>query len=217
MGMEVEMVVSSIQFGDITQSTCCFVNSTGGASADLQINLGQSGGTPGILRLANNFAFGLGGIIDVQEAINVSSINGRTGNDINLQHVTGHAVSIYNATTSDFGTLQVGNITQISTISGLDAIFITTATSTLSVSTINNHPYPYPAGIFPVVNGTSVQTIPIPGVVSSSVVNVTYVHPNGSGGSQYLEIITPGTDNCVTTWHQNAATNETIIWSVLKF
>jgi hypothetical protein len=135
------MVVSSIQFGDITQSTCCFVNSTGGGSGDLQINLGQSGPTTGgILRVYNNASFGGAGIIDVEEIISISSIGGRGGADINLKHATGRAVSIYEIATGNFGTLQVGNITQISTISGLDAIFITSATSTLSVSTINGAP-----------------------------------------------------------------------------
>jgi hypothetical protein len=135
------MVVSSIQFGDITQSTCCFVNSTGGASADLQINLGVIGSSgPGTLRVYNNAQFGGGGIIDVEQAIGISSISGRAGANINLQHPTGRAVSIYDVITGGFGTLQVGTVTQISSISGLDASFITSAASTLSVSTINGSP-----------------------------------------------------------------------------
>ena len=136
-----EMIVSSIQFGDATLSTCCFISNTGGTSADLQINLGVTGSTgPGTLRVYNNAQFGGGGIIDVQEIIGLSTISGRASADINLRPAAGRAVSIYNANTSDFGTLQVGNITQISTISGVDASFLYTATSTLSVSTINGAP-----------------------------------------------------------------------------
>ena len=136
-----EMIVSSIQFGEAVLSTCCFISNTGGASADLQINLGVTGSTgPGTLRVYNNASFGGGGIIDVEQAIGVSTITGRPGADINLEHAVGRSISIYNVNTTNFGTLQVGTITQISSISGLDASFITTATSTLSVSTINGAP-----------------------------------------------------------------------------
>jgi hypothetical protein len=213
-----EMIVSSIQFGDATLSTCCFISNTGGGSGDLQINLGQSGPTTGgILRVYNNASFGGAGIIDVEEIISISSIGGRGGADINLKHATGRAVSIYDINTGDFGTLQVGIITQISTISGVDASFLYTATSTLSVSSINNHPYPYEAGIYNVVNGSVTQTINIADIVSTSIINVTYVHPNGSGGSQYLEAVIPGTGSVSTLWHQSGGTGETIIWSVLKY
>ena len=136
-----EMTVSSIQFGGAI-STTCFIYPTGGTSADLQITLGEAGSTGnGALRVYNNASFGGGGIIDVEDIMGLSSITGRAGADINLLHAGGgHAVSIYDTTTGDFGILQVGIVTQISSISGLDASFITSAASTLSVSTINGAP-----------------------------------------------------------------------------
>ena len=248
-------------FGDTAVSTGAYLRAPAGTSADIVIELGNSGATNGILRVSNANTLGANGAIDVQNLLNVSSIvktYNTFGADINLVAGPGTAgvtgfVNIRDPI-APFGKLQVGQITQLNLIVGLSSVMIDTTTSTLnvssvnggipalqyveatfgqlttdtlittelytssmSISSINNQPYPYPAGIYSVVNGVDTQTINIPGIVSTSIVSAIYVHTNGGGGGQYLKNIIPGTGSVSTLWGTNAATGESIIWNVLKF
>ena len=78
---------------------------------------------------------------------------------------------------------------------------------------------PSACGIFPVVNSTT-QVIPIAGLTSSSIVDLTYIHPNTGGASQWFSSITPSANTLtIVLGTIGAATpfQETIIWQVLKF
>jgi hypothetical protein len=74
-------------------------------------------------------------------------------------------------------------------------------------------------GSFPVVAGTT-QTIPITGMTSTGLVQLTYVHPNTGGAGQFISNIVYNADSITVTLGQAGASTpnqETITWQVLRF
>ena len=60
-----------------------------------------------------------------------------------------------------FGGLQVGRITQLSSIYGIGSVFITSATSTLTVSSINGLQFPYTASTISTFNTASISSLSV--------------------------------------------------------
>ena len=68
------------------------------------------------------------------------------------------------------------------------------------------------AGVYPITTVTSTITIPITGLLSSSVVTCSYVHPTAGGAAQWFTAITEGTGQVVIGLGQNSASGEQIQW-----
>ena len=71
-------------------------------------------------------------------------------------------------------------------------------------------------GSFAVAVGTT-QTIPIPGMTSTGLVQLTYIHPNGGGAGQFISNIVYNANSITVTLGQTGAVPETITWQVLRF
>ena len=73
-------------------------------------------------------------------------------------------------------------------------------------------------GKFTVSSAGTTQVIPISGMSSSGTVSVIYLHSGGGGGGgQYLQSITPSTNQISTVWHSSCSVGEIIIWNVLSY
>lgn len=75
---------------------------------------------------------------------------------------------------------------------------------------------PMTSGKFLVAAGTT-QTIPIAGMTANGLVLPVYVHPNGGGAGQFIQSVTPGTNQVVIVLGVTAAVPEYILWHALKF
>jgi hypothetical protein len=193
------------------QNVSSIVKTTNTYGTDINLVAGPgTAGVTGFVNIRDPIApFGklqVGQITQLNLIVGISSVMiDTTTSTLNVSSVNGGIPALL------YGEVEFGQVTTNTLIAA------ETYTSTITVSTINDHPFPLPAGIYPAVNNSTVQTISIPGVVSTSIVNVTYVHSGGGGGSQYLRNVIPGTNNCVTNWNQVADPNDTIIWNVLRF
>ena len=129
---------STILLGDPQASTSAyFFHDANATNARVDLYLGNYLTTPGEFRIFNDSQFLAGGILSVQQIKGVSTLQADNG-ELNLvPGNTGSNVSIKDVA-GGFGGLQVARITQLSSIYGLDSVFITSATSTLSVSSIND-------------------------------------------------------------------------------
>jgi hypothetical protein len=74
---------------------------------------------------------------------------------------------------------------------------------------------PLPSGIYSVVAGTT-QVISIPGLTTSGVVSLTYIHPPGGGAGQWFKSSTPTANTLTVELGQTGGINETIVWAVAK-
>ena len=63
-------------------------------------------------------------------------------------------------------------------------------------------------------NGTS--TITIPGMTSTGVTLLTYIHPNGGGAGQFIVTATNGTNQCLISTGQVTAAGESLAWLTNK-
>ena len=59
---------------------------------------------------------------------------------------------------------------------------------------------------------TTSVVVSVPGLVSTSVVVASYVHPGGGGGAQYFQAITEGTNQVNFGLGVNSASGEVIQW-----
>jgi hypothetical protein len=63
-------------------------------------------------------------------------------------------------------------------------------------------------------NGTS--TITIPGMTSTGVTLLTYIHPTGGGAGQFIVTATNGTNECRISTGQVTAAGESLAWLTNK-
>jgi hypothetical protein len=73
----------------------------------------------------------------------------------------------------------------------------------------------FPSGKHTCIAGTT-QTITIPNLTTSGIVNLTYIHPTGGGAGQFFQTIVPTANTLTITLGQAAAVGEFILWSVAK-
>jgi len=69
-----------------------------------------------------------------------------------------------------------------------------------------------------IANSSSTNVIlSIPGMTSTGLVSLTYVHAGGGGGSQYFKTVTPTTDSVSIDLNTVTDIGDSIIWGVLKY
>ena len=107
-----------------------------------------------------------------------------------------------------FGKLQVGQITQLSSIYGIGSVFITSATSSLSVSSINGLQFPYTASTISTFNTASISSLSVstinglpPPVSSFGTASVSSLSVSSINGSQIQGPVwvAGGVDTIITT------------------
>lgn len=81
----------------------------------------------------------------------------------------------------------------------------------------SSKPSAYGIETYAVTSTNTTWNISIPGLTSSGLVMITYVHPGIAGQNHYIREITPGTDTLIITNSQNFESGDSIIWNVLKF
>ena len=119
-----------------------------------------------------------------------------------LEGTTVTAITV-NGANSTTGTVNLVNGTNTTiSASGQDITITTTVPSPVLAS-----------GIF-VCTGTATESIPITGMTSSGIVNLTYVC--GSGNNNFFTAVTPGTNAVSVSVSPNSTTSDKIIWSVAK-
>ena len=83
----------------------------------------------------------------------------------------------------------------------------------LTANGINN----LSSGLFSVVVGSTTAVIPIPGLTTGGVVNLTYLHPEAGGAGQYFRTYTPSANQLTLGLATVGSVGDSIIWSVAQF
>jgi hypothetical protein len=68
------------------------------------------------------------------------------------------------------------------------------------------------AGVYGTTGTTQTVVIPITGLLSTSIVVATYVHPGGGGAGQFITGITEGTNQVTIGLGQNTGAGDLIQW-----
>jgi hypothetical protein len=112
-------------------------------------------------------------------------------------------------------------LTAINGLTGSPVITDNTLTSTIQVQTL---PPNIEVGLNPssfgiyveTTGGVTTATISSPLCVTTSVIQVTYIHSGGGGGSQYIKNITAGTGSFVITCNTPIDIADEINWLILN-
>ena len=67
------------------------------------------------------------------------------------------------------------------------------------------------------VSASTTQVIPIAGLTTNGLVQLTYVHPNTGGAGQFFQSLTYAAGQLTITLGQVGASPEYIVWNVLNF
>jgi hypothetical protein len=119
-----------------------------------------------------------------------------------------------NVTLANTGVLSINGLTGAPVVGA-------PATSTVEVNTVSQNILvglnPNSFGTYMgTTGGLTTATITSSICIPASIIQLTYIHAGGGGGSQYLKSIVPGTGSFTITYNTAIASGDTINWLILN-
>jgi len=154
--------------------------------------------------------------------VSLNSLTSANNNgNLLLSSSTGDVTFTTNPTTGAINVAVNGLGGGVTTINSLDGSLNVTSVSGSVMEILTISPSTISVGLKSGVSGTYVEntggsdTVTLAAACSpSSVINVTYIHAGGGGGSQYIKTLVPATGNFTLTMNTNIDVGDRINWFV---